>query len=291
VSASLAILGIANVTEDSFSDGGLHLETGAALAHARRLAAAGADIIDLGAAASNPSAKPVAPAVEIGRLQPLVESLRRDGARISIDSFARETQLWALCQGVEFLNDIHGFAWPELYDRLATSSAKLIVMHALTTAGPARREDETPPDLFERILAFFERRIAALVARGIGRERLILDPGMGLFLGRSREGSFEVLRRVAELKAAFGLPVLVSVSRKSFLRPPGRKAAEAGAATLAAELFAAAQGVDYIRTHDPAALRDGLAVTERLAAPERGSFGKGSSVRMPEFDWSGTRPI
>jgi dihydropteroate synthase type 2 len=284
VSATPAILGIVNVTEDSFSDGGLHLETGAALAHARRLVADGAEIIDLGAAASNPSARYVSPEAEIGRLKPLVESLGPEGIRLSIDSFACETQLWALSQDVEFLNDIHGFGRPELYERLAASTAKLIVMHALTTDGPARRDDDTPPDLFARILTFFERRVAALVAAGVARERLILDPGMGLFLGSSREGSFEVLRRIGELKAAFGLPVLVSVSRKSFLRPRGRKAAEAGAATLAAELFAAGRGVDYIRTHDPAALRDGLAVMERLGPQHGGSFGKYSSARMASLD-------
>ncbi len=290
MSASPAILGIVNVTEDSFSDGGLHLETQAALAHARKLAADGAAIIDLGAAASNPGAKPVSPEVEIGRLRLLVHDLRRDGLRISIDSFAPETQIWALSQNIDFLNDIHGFARPELYGRFAAASARLIVMHALNSEGPARREEETPPDLFGRIVAFFESRVAALVGAGISRDRLILDPGMGLFLGRSSEGSFEVLRRIAELKAAFCLPILVSVSRKSFLRPPGRRAAEAGAASLAAELFAAGQGVDYIRTHDPAALRDGLAVMERLGPPERARNRRASSVRMAETDGSGAQP-
>jgi dihydropteroate synthase type 2 len=140
----------------------------------------------------------------------------------------------------------------------------LIVMHALRDDGPPRREDETPPNLFDRILAFFDTRIGALTNAGVKRGRLILDPGMGLFLGRSRDASFEVLRRLSELKSAFALPVLVSVSRKSFLRPKGRAAADAGSATLAAELFAAAQGADYIRTHDPRALQDGLFVMQAI---------------------------
>jgi dihydropteroate synthase type 2 len=268
VSASPQILGIVNITEDSFSDGGLYLATQAALVHARALAKGGADIIDLGAAASNPRAQSVSPSTEIARLAPIVEVLRREDVSLSIDSFAPETQNWAMSQRVEFLNDIHGFAHPEIYPQLAESSAKLIVMHALPSDGPARREDETPPDLFERILLFFDARLASLATAGIARQRLILDPGMGLFLGRSRQASFDVLRRLTELKSAFGLPVLISVSRKSFLRPAGRGPAEAGAATLAAELFAANQGVDYIRTHDPAALRDALSVTRALAAPE-----------------------
>ncbi|HEX4159956.1 MAG TPA: dihydropteroate synthase [Rhizomicrobium sp.] len=259
------LLGIVNVTEDSFSDGGLHLTPATALAQARAVAAAGADIVDLGAAASNPAAKPVPPALEIARLAPLVEALQNEGIPISVDSFSPETQIWALGKRVAFLNDIHGFGWPQIYPRLAASDAKLIVMHALNSEGPARRTDETPPDLFGHILAFFQKRIAALTQAGVTGDRLILDPGMGLFLGRRRDASFEILRRISELRTAFGLPVLVSVSRKSFLRPPGRNPQEAGAATLAAELFAASQGVDYIRTHDSGALRDALGVMEALA--------------------------
>jgi dihydropteroate synthase type 2 len=264
VNASPVVLGIVNVTEDSFSDGGVYLNSDAALAHARRLAEQGADIVDIGAAASNPRAKPVPKETEIARLGPIVDALKRNGTRISIDSFAVDTQRWALSRNVEYLNDIHGFPRPEIYPDLARSKAMLIVMHALRDDGPARREDETPPNLFERIVGFFELRIATLTKAGIDRERLILDPGMGLFLGNSRAASFLVLRRIADLKAAFRLPVLVSVSRKSFLRPEGRKASEAGAATLAAELYAAAQGADYIRTHDPLALRDGLFVLRNV---------------------------
>jgi dihydropteroate synthase type 2 len=279
VSRGPQLLGIVNVTEDSFSDGGLYLAPAAALAHAHELVAAGADFIDLGATASNPFAKPVPPAVEIARLSSLVDALQHAGIQVSIDSFSPQIQSWALGKGVALLNDIHGFGEPEIYPRLAASDAKLIVMHSLNSEGPARREDETPPNLFARILAFFQKRIAALADAGIPGDRLILDPGMGLFLGRSRAASFEVLRRISELKVAFGLPVLISVSRKSFLRPPGRKPRDAGAATLAAELFAAAQGVDYIRTHDPGALRDALCVTKALAddaLPSFREFGRSS---------------
>lgn len=264
MNASPVLFGIVNVTEDSFSDGGAYLDPATALAHARRLKEHGADVVDLGAAASNPRARPVAPEIEIARLRPLVGALKRDGAKISIDSFAVETQRWALSQQVDFLNDIHGFPKPEVYPDLAQSSAKLVVMHAVRSDGPARREDETPPDLFERIVGFFESRIVALTRAGVDRGRLILDPGMGLFLGNSRDASFMVLRRLADLKRAFGLPLLISVSRKSFLRPEGRAAPEAGAATLAAELYALVAGADYIRTHDPQALRDGLFVLRNL---------------------------
>jgi dihydropteroate synthase len=266
VNADPVLLGIVNVTEDSFSDGGAYLNVDAALAHARLLSEQGADIIDLGAAASNPRAKSVPAEAETARLAPLVDALKRDRIRISIDSFAVETQRWAILQNVDYLNDIHGFAHPEIYSDLARSRVKLIVMHAVRTDGPARRDDETPANLFDRIMSFFDSRIAALTSAGVERGRLILDPGMGLFLGNSRDASFVVLRRIADLRKIFGLPVLVSVSRKSFLRPQGRPAAQAGAATLAAELYAVQHGAEYIRTHDPLALRDGLFVVRNLRA-------------------------
>ena len=254
-------LGILNITEDSFSDGGRYLATEAALAQAKKLARDGASVVDLGAAASNPNAKPVAPAEEIARLAPIVAALKEEGPAVSIDSFAPEVQRWALAQRVDYLNDIQGFPDPELYPALAGASAKLIVMHSVQERGRATRKDVAPGEISDHILRFFEGRVAALERAGVARDRLILDPGMGFFLGSRPEASFTVLRHLPELKRVFGLPVLVSVSRKSFLRKiTGRDVAEAGAATLAAELFAVFQGADYIRTHDPAALADGLAI-------------------------------
>jgi dihydropteroate synthase type 2 len=260
-SVSPIILGIVNITEDSFSDGGRYLATEAALVHARNLARNGAAVLDLGAAASNPDAKPVAPAEEIARLAPVVAALKVEGLALSIDSFAPEVQRWALTQGVDYLNDIQGFPDLRLYPALADAKAKLIVMHSVQQRGRATRVEVTPGDIFDRVKHFFEDRVAALVRAGVARDRLVLDPGMGFFLGSQPEASFAILNRLSELKRAFGLPVLISVSRKSFLRKiTGRVVAEAGFATLAAELFAVFQGADYIRTHDPAALADGLAV-------------------------------
>ena len=259
------LLGIVNITEDSFSDGGLYLAPEAATARALALVRDGADIIDLGAASSNPRATAVEPDLEIARLAPVVAALQKQGVALSIDTFASPTQRWALTQDVAFLNDINGFRDLTIYPALAASGAKLIVMHALE-AGPARVRQPAPSDIFDRILRFFERRVEELAQAGVAASRLVLDPGMGLFLGRGREASLTVLGRLPELKRAFGLPILVSVSRKSFLRAMTGRAspAEAGPASLAAELFAAHQGVDYIRTHDPGALKDALAVTRVL---------------------------
>ncbi len=259
------ILGILNITADSFSDGGRYLEPGAALFHARAMAENGADIIDIGAASSNPEARAVTPDVEIARLAAVIPALKQKGLSLSIDSFAPQVQRWALGQGVDYLNDIHGFPDAALYPDLAKSSAKLIVMHMVQDKGVAVRTEIPPAEIFDRVTAFFDARIAALTQAGIARDRLILDPGMGQFLGRDPENSWILLRRLPELRARYGLPLLVSVSRKGFLRKlTGRPVAEAGAASLAAELFALSQGADYIRTHAPGALQDGFKVLKAL---------------------------
>jgi dihydropteroate synthase type 2 len=264
------LFGIVNITEDSFSDGGRHLDPAAALAAARRLAADGADVIDLGAAASNIAAKPVAPDEEIRRLAPVITALQADGITISIDSFAPKTQRFALRQSVDFLNDIQGFPDPALYPALAASRCRLVVMHAVQGRGRAQRVAVAANEIWDRIAAFFAARIAALQDAGVARERLILDPGMGFFLSSDAAASLCALTNIGKLKREFALPVLVSVSRKSFLAAvTGRQnPAELGPATLAAELYAAAKGADFIRTHDPGALRDGLLLTTALRAAE-----------------------
>lgn len=267
---TVSILGILNMTEDSFSDGAKFLVPDAALAHAETLVKDGAQILDLGAASSNPSAKSVPPETEIARLAAVVPALKQKGISLSIDTFAPDVQRWALGQDVDYLNDIQGFPFPDLYPLLAQSRAKLIVMHSVQGLGPATLVSVPPEEIFDRILRFFEARIAELEEAGIARARLILDPGMGLFLGKERDASFMVLRRLPELKAAFTLPVLISVSRKSFLRTlVGRDAQSAGPVSLAAELFAASRGADFLRTHEPAPLRDALKIWARLDATGR----------------------
>ncbi len=260
------LFGIVNLTEDSFSDGGRYLEPGPAIARARMLAAGGAQIIDLGAAASNVEAKPVDADEEIRRLDPVIAALGADGTPISVDSFQPAVQRFAIGRGVAFLNDIQGFPDASLYPELAQASCRLVVMHAVQGRGRAQRLEIPADRIWDRIHAFFAARVAALERSGVASDRLILDPGMGFFLSSRPEASLRVLAGLDRLKRDFGLPVLVSVSRKSFLRAiTGHTAAvELGAATLAAELYAAEAGADYIRTHDPAALRDGLRITAAL---------------------------
>ncbi|MCF8470393.1 MAG: dihydropteroate synthase, partial [Parvibaculum sp.] len=250
-----------------FSDGGKYLAADAAIAHARKLAADGADVIDLGPASSNPNAAPVTADEEIRRLAPVMEALAGDGVALSLDSFRPETQRFALGRGVRYLNDIEGFANEDFYPALAASDARLVAMHSIQRRGNADRRPALGGDILDHICRFFDARLSALSAAGIERSRVMLDPGMGFFLGPKAETSFEVLARLGELKSRFGLPVFISVSRKSFLRSAvGRAPGEAGAATLAAELLAALHGAAVIRTHEPAPLLDALTIAARFKA-------------------------
>ncbi|EJW21457.1 dihydropteroate synthase [alpha proteobacterium IMCC14465] len=260
------LFGILNITTDSFSDGGAFLEPEKALEQALSLQAGGADIIDIGPASSHPDSAPVSAQTEIDRLTAIVPDLQSRGITVSIDSYQTQTQRWALQNNVDWMNDIHGFADPGFYPELASSDCRLIVMHAIQSAGAATRTAPPEGDIFDHICRFFDARLAALTKAGISQDRLVIDPGMGFFLGDRPEPSLTMLARIGDLKTTFGLPVLVSVSRKSFLRVlSGRSVSESAPVTLAAELWAAAKGADYIRTHDPSQIRDALKIQAHIS--------------------------
>jgi len=260
------IVGIVNITEDSFSDGGRYLDPEAAIVHARRLRGEGADVVELGPAASHPGSAPVTAAEEQRRLASVLEQLAADGIPVSVDSSRPQTQRFAIAAGAAYLNDIHGFADPDMYQDLAGSGCQLIVMHAIQAAGSATRVVTDSAAVRDGTRRFFAGRLAALREAGISGDRLIIDPGLGYFLGRTPGPSLATLAGIRELKAAFGVPLLASPSRKSFLRAlTGRDISRSGPATLAAEIFAAWQGADYIRTHDVAAARDAFTVLAAIA--------------------------
>lgn len=273
MSVQATIMGIVNITTDSFSDGGRYLDPTHALSHCTDLVADGAHVLDLGPASSHPDAEHVSAEDEIARLAPVFDGFetlkdyKRSDFQVSVDSFQTETQRYALSRGADYLNDIQGFSDPAFYPELAAGRAKLIVMHSIQASGIATRDGAGVADMISHICAFYDDRLAALEGAGVTRDRLILDPGMGFFLGPDPDVSFEVLARIDEIKARYQLPVLISVSRKSFLRRvTGKTATQAGAASLAAELMAVMGGADLIRTHEPAPLRDGLAVWQALSA-------------------------
>ncbi len=268
--SSPRLFGIVNITEDSFSDGGRFLDRQAAIAQADKLLEAGADVIDLGAIASNPDSASVPINIEIERLEPVISHLHARGARVSVDSFRTEAQLYALARGVAFLNDIHGFPHEAVYPALAASSCRLIAMHSLHGPNHITRADIPVQDVVDTIIRFFEDRLAALEAAGISRRRVIVDPGMGFFLGSNPYASFAALAGIDRIKRALDLPLLVSVSRKSFLRNVTGQSdsARTGPATLAAEIYAALRGADFIRTHDVAALADAMKVLRAAESAE-----------------------
>lgn len=266
------IFGIVNLTHDSFSDGGRFLDPGAAIEHARQLRSDGADIIDLGAESTNPKAARVPAAVEIQRLTPVVEALKSDGAVVSIDTCKAEVMRRMIEVGADIINDVTALADPQSCAVVGDANIRIVLMHAIRPEsvdlddGRARSAVVAPADVLAHALAFFKLRISRLAGAGISRERLILDPGMGFFVGESPSASIALLRGIRTLRE-WNCPVLISTSRKSFIgsllshssdspRPVDQRAA----GTLSSELWAANEGADFIRTHDVKALRDALAV-------------------------------
>lgn len=263
--AGVTIFGILNVTRDSFSDGGRYLEADAAVAHALEMSKDGADVIDVGAASSHPEAEDVGADEEIRRLGPVLAELDARGISTSVDSWQPAVQEFAAEAGAAWINDIRGFGDPAAYAALAASHARLVVMHSVGGGARATREETDAESVWRAILAFFDERIETLVRAGIARDRLVIDPGMGLFLGASPGPSVYVLHRIGELRERYRLPVFISVSRKSLVgRLAGREVSRRDAASLATELFAVEQGATMIRTHEPRLLRDALAVQHAL---------------------------
>ena len=239
------LVGIVNVTEDSFSDGGQFLAPGAALARAKQVAGAGAGIVEWGPASSHPDSTPVDAETQIARLTPLLDAWPQP-ENISIDCTLPAVQRFALERRVGYINDIQGFADKTIYPRLADSDCRLVVMHAISKGELAQRVDIPPDEIMASIQQFFDQRI-------------------GFFLGTNPETSLRVLRSVKQLQARYDLPIMISVSRKSFLQKiAGVNVDSASAATLAAELFAAELGVEFIRTHDVEALSAALKVWQAL---------------------------
>jgi len=250
------LVGIVNITGDSFSDGGKFLEAGAAIAQAKHLIAEGTDVVELSGASSNPRSARISATEQIARMTPVLDALE---APLSIDATDIDVQRWALSKDVAYLNDIKGFPDASLYPELTKSNAKLVVMHAMMDGDKASRAAHTTQQVFDSIYSFFTTRLQQLEAAGVSRERLIIDPGMGFFLSSDPAPSFAVLSRIKELKERFGLPLMVSVSRKSFLRGGAAPdSPQTAARTLEVELDAVKNGADYIRTHDVRQLKTAL---------------------------------
>ncbi len=256
------LVGILNLTPDSFSDGGRHVSPEAALAQAEHLLKAGAGLLDVGAESTRPGAIPISPEEEWARLAPSLPALlaltRAHGAELSLDTRHAETARRALPLGVDWINDVQGLDNDAMVEAVRDHACRLVIMHHLGV--PVVPGVTLPPeaDAVEVVVEALAARVATLEARGIARARLILDPGLGF--GKSAAQSLDLLRRASAFRAV-GLPVLIGHSRKSFLGgvPEGRDGA-----TLAASLHLAQQGIEYLRVHDVANHAQGLAMAEVL---------------------------
>jgi dihydropteroate synthase len=239
-----AVMGVLNVTPDSFSDGGQFMAPERALAQARRMIEDGADIIDIGAESTRPygDAEPIAAEDELKRLQPILAEVVSLGIPVSIDSMKSAVVAWALDQGASIANDVWGLQRdPGMAELVAARRCPVIVMHN-------RDRADASIDIMQDIAAFFARSLEIADGAGISRENIVLDPGIGF--GKTPEQSITALARLDEL-GAFGLPLLVGASRKRFISTitPSEPQQRLGG-SIAAHLIAARRGARIIRTHD-----------------------------------------
>ena len=261
VAAGDAVMGIVNVTPDSFSDGGRFAGRGAALAQCAALAADGADILDIGGESTRPGFTPVDEAEELRRIEPVLAALGAPGAAaLSVDTTKAKVAARAIALGASVINDVWGLQKdPAMADTIAQGGAAAVLMHN-------RLEKDAAADIVADMRAFFDISLKLAEKAGIARDRLILDPGIGF--GKTQAQNMQAFRAFPLLRAAYGLPVLIGVSRKSFLRnfAPGDAVSRLGA-TIAANLAAAALGASVFRVHD---VREHAAALRTFAHIQRG---------------------
>jgi dihydropteroate synthase len=238
------VMGVLNITPDSFSDGGSFQSADTALAHADKMIRAGADIVDVGAESTRPGAVAVSEADELARLEPVMTALAERGATLSVDSYKAATAARAVALGTILINDVWGLQRdPAMAETVAASEAAVVIMHN-------RAEKDRALDIVADIRRFFDRSLALAATAKIPDERIILDPGIGF--AKTSQQNIDAVRRLGELRD-YGRPILVGVSRKKFLgRWTGNGAEGELAGTIAACLAAAAAGASLFRVHDVA---------------------------------------
>ena len=257
---SFRVMGVVNVTPDSFSDGGLWLDSGRAVAHALELVAEGAAILDVGGESTRPGAEPVAADEELRRVVPVIEGIVAAGpaVQISIDTSKASVAEAALDAGATLVNDVTALRGDSnLVDLAADRGCELCLMHML---GEPRTMQSDPryDDVVDDVRAFLEERVATAVAAGVDEARIMVDPGIGF--GKTVEHNLELLRRLEEI-VAIGCPVAIGTSRKSFLgKITGREVGDRLPGTIATNVVALQKGASVFRVHDVAPVADALQV-------------------------------
>lgn len=251
------VMGIVNVTPDSFSDGGRHLLRDAAIAHAQQLMAEGADILDIGGESTRPGAQSVSVQEELDRVLPVIEGLHDCAVPLSIDSCKAEVMRAALAAGVSMVNDINALQQPEALAAVVASNAAVCLMHKQGKPQTMQIEPRYE-DVVAEVMDFLQIRLAAVESAGVLRDRIVVDPGFGF--GKTLEHNLILLRNINKF-SSLGVPLLAGLSRKSMLGAiTGQKVEHRLAASIAAALVAVQRGAAIVRVHDVHATRDALKI-------------------------------
>lgn len=256
------VMGILNVTPDSFSDGGQFHILDSALSHAEQMIADGVDIIDIGAESTRPGVRILPPDEELRRLLPVLYGLRDCGKPLSVDTRNPLVMRQALLAGADMINDVNGFRSADAVAAVANSGCGLCAMH-MQNDPETMQLDPHYDDVVEEVAAFLQDAVGRLEAAGVERARICVDPGFGF--GKNLDHNLRLLRELRQLKEKLRLPMLVGLSRKSIVgHLTGKPVAGRLAGSLAAALAAADRGADIIRVHDVAATVDALKVWRAL---------------------------
>ncbi len=259
------VMGVLNVTPDSFSDGGLYCDLERAVARARQLIAEGADILDVGGESTRPGAEPVPLDEELRRVIPVIEAVRREfpDVCLSVDTYKARVAEAALEAGADIVNDVSALRFdPPMVEVVAAAQAPVVLMHMKGTPKTMQR-NPFYHDVVGEITSFLRERIAWACERGVDERTIIVDPGLGF--GKRPEDNWEILRNLRAFKA-LGRPLLIGPSRKSFLGLlTGRSPAERLEETIGAAVVGALGGADIVRVHDVKPVRLALAVADAVA--------------------------
>ncbi len=262
--ANLKIMGVVNVTPDSFSDGGAYFNPEAAIAHGRRLAEEGADILDIGGESTRPGAETVSADEEASRILPVIEGLAgKTAVRLSIDTRKPAVARAAVTAGADIWNDVSALTFaPDSLETAAALGCDIVLMHA-QGAPKTMQDNPSYDDVVGEVYSFLSARADLAIAAGVDRSRIIVDPGIGF--GKTLSHNLELLRALDRF-SAIG-PVLLGASRKRFIAALDRDgpAEKRLGGSIAAALAGAAQGVRYLRVHDVAATRQAIAVQQAIA--------------------------
>jgi dihydropteroate synthase len=260
------IMGVVNITPDSFSDGGHHFDTGRAVEHARRLVEEGADLLDIGGESTRPGAAPVDLAEERRRVLPVLQALAGGKVPVSVDTRKPELMREAIAAGADMVNDVSALAAPGALAAVAASPAAVCLMHMRGEPG-TMQENPSYRDVVREVRDYLSGRVAEAERAGIPRDRIVADPGFGF--GKNLEHNLALLRSFSDLRA-LGVALLAGLSRKAMLgKITGREVGDRLHASVAAALIAAQNGAHIVRVHDVAATRDALAVWNAVASEKK----------------------